>query len=253
LYKSALDKGLDERTIIKFAEAFQWTVDFAMEVRKGDTFKLVYEKKYLDGKYIRPGRILAAGYVNDGEKHELFYYEESEDNAGHFTYEGESAQKMFLKAPVAYKYISSGYSAGPRYVARFKTFTSSHKAIDYAAEIGTPIRSVGDGVVTRAGWSSAGYGYLTTVRHNSTYTTRYAHQSRIDVSVGEKVKQGQVIGAVGSTGFSTGPHLHYEMIKNGVKINPLNLEMPAGDSIADKNMKDFHNAIKSYKQKLDQY
>jgi murein DD-endopeptidase MepM/ murein hydrolase activator NlpD len=251
-YSSALEQGLDERTIIKFAEAFQWTVDFAMGVRKGDTFKLVYEKKYLDGEYVRPGRILAARYINDGEEHELYYYKESEDKAGHFTYEGESAQKMFLKAPVSYKYISSGFSTGPRYIAGFKTFTSSHRAIDYAAKTGTPIRSVGDGVVTRAGWSSAGYGYLTTIRHNSTYSTRYAHQARIDVSVGEKVKQGDVIGTVGSTGFSTGPHLHYEIIKNGIKINPLNLDMPAGDSIESEDMEDFLNFIKPYKKKLDQ-
>ncbi|MFW5888134.1 MAG: peptidoglycan DD-metalloendopeptidase family protein [Patescibacteria group bacterium] len=250
-YSSALDQGLDERTIIKFAEAFQWTVDFAMGVRKGDTFKLVYEKKYLDGEYVRPGRILAARYVNDGEEHELYYYEGSGDEAGYFTYEGESAQKMFLKAPVAYKHISSGYSTGPRYISKFKTFTSSHKAIDYAAETGTPIRAVGDGVVTSAGWSSAGYGYLTTIRHNSTYTTKYAHQARIDVSAGEKVKQGDVIGTVGSTGFSTGPHLHYEMIKNGAKINPLSLELPAGESVSSEKMEDFHKSIEDYKQRLD--
>jgi murein DD-endopeptidase MepM/ murein hydrolase activator NlpD len=124
-------------------------------------------------------------------------------------------------------------------------------AIDYAAAIGTPIRSVGDGVVTSAGWSSAGYGYLTAVRHNSTYTTRYAHQSKIIVSAGQKVKQGQTIGYVGSTGLSTGPHLHYEMIKNGSKINPLNEKLPASKSISQENMEKFLNFIKPLQEKLN--
>lgn len=251
LYKAAQKEGLDVRTIIKFAEALQWTVDFAMETRKGDTFKLVYEKKYLNGEYVRPGRIWAARYVNAGDKHEIFYYKENKDNKGYFTYEGKSAQKMFLKAPVAYKYISSGYTSGPRYLARFQRYTDSHQAIDYAAENGTPIRSVGSGTVTRAGWSSAGYGYLTAIRHNSTYTTRYAHQSKILVSPGEHVKQGEVIGYVGSTGLSTGPHLHYEIWKHGVKTNPLNLELPPSDSIDKENMEDFHEFIRPYKKKLE--
>lgn len=251
MYKAAQKKDMDIRTIIKLAEAFQWNIDFAMEARKGDTFKLVYEKKYLDGEYVRPGKILAARYVNSGDKHEIFYYEESDDNKGYFTYEGESAQKMFLKAPVAYRYISSGYTQGPRYLAKFKMYTSSHRAVDYAAEIGTPIRAVGDGTIVTAGWNNSGYGYLTSVRHNSIYTTRYAHQSRISVQPGEKVEQGQVIGYVGSTGFSTGPHLHYEMWKNGAKVNPLDLELPASDSIDKDKLDDFHRFIKPYKEKLN--
>jgi murein DD-endopeptidase MepM/ murein hydrolase activator NlpD len=251
MYEAAQEQDLDIRTIIKLAEAFQWIIDFAMETRKGDAFKLVYEKKYLDGEYIRPGRILAARYVNNGEEHEIFYYKESPENKGYFSYDGESAQKMFLKAPVAYKYISSGYTRGPRYLASFKMYTSSHKAIDYAAETGTPIRAVGNGTVVTAGWSSAGYGYLTTIRHNSTFTTRYAHQSRIAVRPGESVSQGQVIGYVGSTGFSTGPHLHYEMLKHGAKINPLSLELPPSDSISKENLKAFQESIRPYKEKLD--
>ena len=251
LYADGQKSGLDVETIIKLADAFQWTIDFALETQKGDSFKLIYEKRYLDGEYIMPGRILAAQYINAGEKQEIYYYEESENNQGYFTAEGKSAQKMFLKAPVSYKYISSGFTHGPRYLAKFKMFTSSHRAIDYAASVGTPIRSVGDGTVTRAGWSSAGYGYLTSIRHNSTYTTRYAHQSRIIVSPGEKVKQGEVIGYVGNTGLSTGPHLHYEMIKYGSKINPLTEKLPPSKSIKKENLADFKNHIKSYREKLN--
>jgi len=251
LYTDGQENGLDVETIIKLANAFQWTIDFAMETQKGDSFKLIYEKRYLDGEYVMPGKILAAQYINAGKKHEIYYYEESKDNQGYFTPEGKSAQKMFLKAPVSYKYISSGFTHGPRYLAKFKMFTSSHRAIDYAASVGTPIRSVGDGTVTRAGWSSAGYGYLTTVRHNSTYTTRYAHQNRIIVSPGQKVKQGEVIGYVGNTGLSTGPHLHYEMIKYGSKINPLTEELPPSKSILKENLTEFKNYIKTLQKKLN--
>ncbi|MCD4694072.1 M23 family metallopeptidase [bacterium] len=251
MYEAAINNGLDDETIIELADAFQWTIDFAMETQKGDSFKLFYEKRYLDGEYVMPGRILAAQYMSGEKKYEIYYYEESEENQGYFNEKGESAQKMFLKAPVSYKYISSGYTQGPRYLAKFKMFTSTHMAIDYAAAIGTPIRSVGDGVITSAGWSSVGYGYITAIKHNSTYTTRYAHQSKIIVSPGQKVKQGQIIGYVGSTGLSTGPHLHFEMIKNGIKINPLNEKLPASKSISEENMENFFNFIKPLQEKLN--
>lgn len=251
LYKAAIDKGIDTRTIIKLANAFQWTVDFAMESKKGDIFKIYYEEKYLDGEYVMPGKILAAKYINDGKEHRIFYYEESEENKGYFTGDGKSVQKMFLKAPVSYKYISSGFTRGPRYLAKFNMYNSSHKAIDYAAEHGSPIRSVGAGTVTQAGWNSSGYGYLTGIRHNSTYTTRYAHQSKIIVKPGQKIKQGEVIGYIGSTGLSTGPHLHYEMIKHGQKINPLDEKLPPSQSIKENNMENFRKTIKPLKEKIN--
>src|SRR3989339_829910 len=182
----------------------------------------------------------------------FFYFEETEDNKGYFDVEGNSVQKMFLKAPVAFKYISSGFSYGPRYVGgQYQRFTSSHMAIDYAAPAGTPIRSVGDGTVSFAGWSSAGYGNLTSIRHNGTYSTNYAHQSRIIVKRGQKVKQGDIIGYVGSTGFSTGAHLHYEMLKNGVKTNPLREVLPPGESIKEENKERFFESIKKWREEFE--
>ncbi len=251
MYEAAINNGLDDETIIKLADAFQWTIDFGMETQKGDSFKIFYEKRYLNGEYVMPGEILAAQYTSGDKKYEIYYYEESEENQSYFNEKGESAQKIFLKAPVSYKYISSGYTQGPRYLAKFKMFTSTHMAIDYAADFGAPIRSVGDGIVTSAGWNSSGYGNLTTIRHNSTYTTRYAHQSKIIVSPGQKVEQGQTIGYIGSTGLSTGPHLHFEMIKNGSKINPLKEELPASKSISEENMENFLNLIKPLQEKLN--
>ena len=249
MYEAAIDNDIDIRAIIELANTFQWTIDFALDPRVGDTFKFIFEERYLNGNYMMPGMVLAGVYVNDGERYEIYYFEETEKNIGYFDGEGNSVQKMFLRAPVSFKYISSGFTTGRRYVEAFNVFTG-HRAIDYAAISGTPIRSVGDGRVIYAGWSTVGYGYLTKIRHNGTYTTNYGHQSRILVRVGQRIKQGQVIGKVGSTGFSTGPHLHYEMVKNGVKINPMNEILPPGQKIKEENKERFFEEIKKYQEEL---
>lgn len=250
VYMAAINNGIDERAIIDLANAFQWSIDFAMDPRVGDTFKMLYEERYLSGEYVMPGRILAGIYINDGVEFDVFYFEESEDNKGYFDKDGNSVQKMFLKAPVEFRYISSGYTTGNRVVMEVGLY-GPHRAIDYAAAIGTPIRAVGDGTVTSAGWNSGGYGYLTKIRHNGTYSTNYAHQSKIAVRVGQKVKQGDIIGYVGSTGYSTGPHLHYEMVKNGTKIDPLREVLPPGKPILDENKDRFFEILNYYKEQLN--
>lgn len=249
LYQSALDAGIDERAVIELANAFQWTLDFSMDTQVGDSFKFIYEERYLNGKFVMPGKILAAKYINSGHEYQLFYFEENEDNKGYFDEEGNSVQRMFLKAPVEFRYISSGFTTGLRYVEAFNVSTG-HRAIDYAASIGTPIRAVGDGTVVRASWNGS-YGNFVSIRHNGTYTTNYAHLSRYAVKYGNKVKQGDIIGYVGSTGFSTGPHLHYEMVKNGVKINPLVEILPPGKAILEENREDFYQAISELTKDLD--
>lgn len=248
LYQSALDAGIDERAIIELANAFQWTLDFSMDTQVGDSFKFIYEERYLNDEFIMPGKILAAKYVNSGHEYQLFYFEETEDNKGYFDEEGNSVQRMFLKAPVEFKYISSGFTTGLRYVEAFNVSTG-HRAIDYAAPSGTPVRSVGDGTVVKASWNGS-YGNFISVRHNGTYTTNYAHLSRYAVKNGQKVKQGDIIGFVGSTGFSTGPHLHYEMVKNGVKINPLAEIMPPGKAILEENKERFNSEIRDWTERL---
>jgi len=245
LYQAALDQNIDIRAIIELANAFQWTLDFAMDPRVGDTFEFIFEERYLDGEYIMPGQVLAGVYVNDGTKFQVYYFEESGDNKGFFDENGVSVQKMFLKAPVEFKYISSGFTTGLRYVEAFNVSTG-HRAIDYAAPSGTPIRAVGDGVITSATWSSVGYGNLMSLRHNGTYSTNYAHLSKFAVKKGQRVKQGDIIGYVGNTGFSTGPHLHYEMVKNGEKINPLKEVLPPGESIKEENKEKFLQMINEY-------
>lgn len=249
LYEAALAQSIDERAIIALADSFQWTIDFALDPRAGDTFRSIYEERYLDGKYSRPGKILAGKYVNDGKSYYVFYFDGEPDNAGYFDEAGNSVQKLFLKAPVAFKYISSSFTTGRRYIEAFNVSTG-HRAVDYAAALGTPIRSVGDGTVTLAGWNGS-YGNMVSVRHNGTYSTNYGHMSRIAVKRGASVKQGDVIGYVGSTGFSTGPHLHYEMVKNGVKVNPLAEVLPPGKALGDEAKVVFAQSIKSWQEELD--
>jgi len=255
LYQSAVDQNVDIRAIIELADVFAWTVDFGMGIRVGDTYKFIYEERYRNGEYQMPGKILAAKFVNDGKTIEGYYFSEGEDEdgdlvEGYYHPSGESVQKIFLKNPVDFKYISSGYTTGMRYVEAFNVSTG-HRAIDYAAAAGTPIRAVGDGTVTFAGWSKAGYGNLTSIRHNSVFSTNYAHQSRIAVSYGQKVTQGQIIGYVGSTGFSTGPHLHFEMVKNGTKINPMTVDIPSDKSVSEGKLEEFKEYIKVWQNELD--
>lgn len=255
LYQSAVDQNVDIRAIIELADVFAWTVDFGMGIRVGDTYKFIYEERYRNGQYQMPGKILAAKFVNDGKTIEGYYFSEGVDEDGllidgYYHPTGESVQKIFLKNPVDFKYISSGFTTGLRYVEAFDVATG-HRAIDYAAAAGTPIRAVGDGTVTFAGWSKVGYGNLTSIRHNSVFSTNYAHQSKLAVKAGQKVTQGQTIGYVGSTGFSTGPHLHFEMVKNGTKINPLTVDIPSDKAVSDDKMEEFKSAIADWQRQLN--
>lgn len=234
LYAAGLKQGVDERAVIALADVFQWTIDFAQDVRVGDTFEFLYEELWRDGRFVMPGRVLTATYTNDGHVYQAYLYTNAKGEEGYFDETGDSLRKMFLKAPVAFKYITSGYTTGLRYVSAFNTSTG-HRAIDYAAKTGTPIRATAAGTVSFAGRNGP-YGNMVSIRHNGTYSTNYAHQSKMAVKKGQKVEQGQIIGYVGSTGFSTGPHLHYEMVKNGVKINPLRETFPATDPVAKEEL-----------------
>jgi len=248
MYEAALKNNIDERAIIALADTFQWTIDFATDPRVSDTFKFIYEERYLDGKYQMPGKILAGQYINDGKKYEIYYFKENDTNSGYFDENGNSVQKMFLKAPVSFKYISSGFTTGQRYVEAFNVSTG-HRAVDYAAIYGTPIRAVGDGTVIFASYNGA-YGNMVKIRHNGTYQTNYGHMSKFAVKRGNKVKQGDIIGYVGSTGFSTGPHVHFEMEKNGIKINPLTEILPPGQAIEKNNRERFFAEIKKWQEEL---
>ncbi|MEK7653768.1 MAG: peptidoglycan DD-metalloendopeptidase family protein [Patescibacteria group bacterium] len=250
LYQTIVNQDLDERLALTLAEAFAWQIDFAADIQEDDSFKVVYEERYLDGVYAMPGKILAASFMNAGESFQGFYFEGSEKTrAGHYDADGGALQKEFLKSPLQYKYISSGYS-----LARYNPITkktSPHRGIDYAAPAGTPAVSVGDGTVTQAGWNGY-YGISVTVRHNDTYKTVYGHFSRLakGIKAGAKVQQGQVVGYVGSTGLSTGPHLHYEMHKFTAYVNPFKVEIPPGDPVNEADRAAFEEVVQKYSSKI---
>lgn len=234
LYEAMVGQGIDERTVIALAEVFAWQIDFAGEIQKGDSFKVVYEKRFLDGNYVMPGKILAAKFIASGSEYKGFYFKGSDDKDGYYDENGKSVEKVFLKSPIQYRYISSGFSY--KRVNPVTGSAGSHRAIDYVAPSGTPVVSIGDGTVIQAGWNGA-YGISVKVRHNDTYTTVYGHFSSLakGIKKGASVKQGQVIGYVGSTGQSTGPHLHYEVYKFGSLVNPFNIVVPDGKPINDSD------------------
>lgn len=212
LWFAGLEVGMPEELIIEFADVFAWTVDFSVQTQKGDSFKVLYEKRYRDSNYVGIGRVLAGEFINSGKSFKAYLFEDIEGDPAYFSETGEAMQKQFLKAPLSYSCISSGYTYG-----RFHPVTQSymdHLAIDYAAPIGTPVMSVGDGTVMWAGWKN-GWGNFISIHHNDIYTTEYAHLSGYAKGIkrGAQVKQGQVIGYVGSTGLSTGLHLYYQIKK----------------------------------------
>lgn len=233
LYLDGLAQGVNEELIIAFANVFAWELDFATAVQKGDTMRVLYEKRFRDGKEAGIGDVLAGEFVNSGKVFEGYRFVDSDGKVAYFNEDGESLVRSFLKAPLSFTRITSGFT-----YARFHPVTKTttpHRAIDYGAPIGTPIMAVGNGVVKQAGWNG-GYGNFISVRHNERFTTNYAHLSRYakGIKPGTHVSQGQVIGYVGSTGFSTGPHLHYEVVEYGTKVNPLNVDFPKGEPILDE-------------------
>jgi murein DD-endopeptidase MepM/ murein hydrolase activator NlpD len=251
LYNTGIDLGLSAKTIVKLAEIFAWDIDFATEIQSGDYFKIYYElKKRKDCDLQIQGKILAALFINKGKKHFAFYYKDPDNIEGYYNRKGKSLKKQFLRSPLSYKYISSGYSK-KRFHPILKRYIP-HESIDYAAPTGTPVVSIGDGTVVQKGWNN-GWGLTVTIKHNSIYTTRYGHFSKIpkNIKYGSIVKQGQIIGYVGQTGYATGPHLDFTFFKYGYPINHYNEKFPSCSPVQKKYMDKYNKAKKEYLQKLN--
>lgn len=230
LYESMLECADSPQLALQLAEIFAWQIDFLTECRVGDTFKILVEKEYR-GDFYRWGKILTAQY--EGEllsKHTAVLFEDPTGHIDYYTEEGKSLRKAFLRAPLNYKYISSYFSKN-RLHPILRTW-HPHLAIDYAAPTGTPISTIGDGTVIYVGWES-GYGNYIKIRHPNNYVSAYGHLSRFvkGLKNGEKVKQGEIIGYVGSTGLSTGPHLDFSISKNGERVDFLKIKLPAAFSV----------------------
>jgi len=226
LYSSAIDAKINPDTIIEFARIFGFEIDFQRDIRKNDYFKIIYEK-YFDenGEFIKSGSILFAHMSVNGREISLYKFGDDK-NYGYFDINGKSVEKALMKTPINGARLSSSFGMRKHPISGF---TKMHQGTDFAAPMGTPIMASGTGTVTRAKWCGGG-GNCIKIKHNSTYVTIYAHMKSFakGIKVGKKVRQGQIIGFVGSTGMSTGPHLHYEVIINGQKVNSQKLQLPSG-------------------------
>jgi len=243
LYKAATDQNIPPNTIIEFARIYGFQVDFQRDIRKEDKFQIMYEV-FIDKnkKVIETGEIIFANLKLSGQDNSLYYFDK-EDVLGHYDKNGKSVQKALMKTPINGARLSSSFGLRKHPI---DGFTKMHRGTDFAAPKGTPIMASGNGIIKKVGWCGGG-GNCIKIRHNSTYETVYAHMSKFarGIKTGVRVKQGQTIGFVGSTGKSTGPHLHYEVIINGKKVNSQKLKLPSGKILKGKNRKLFEtNKIK---------
>jgi murein DD-endopeptidase MepM/ murein hydrolase activator NlpD len=243
LYKAATDQNIPPNTIIEFARIYGFQVDFQRDIRKEDKFQIMYEV-FIDKnkKVIETGEIIFANLKLSGQDNSLYYFDK-EDVIGHYDKNGKSVQKALMKTPINGARLSSSFGLRKHPI---DGFTKMHRGTDFAAPKGTPIMASGNGIIKKVGWCGGG-GNCIKIRHNSTYETVYAHMSKFarGMKTGVRVKQGQTIGFVGSTGKSTGPHLHYEVIVNGKKVNSQKLKLPSGKILKGKNRQLFEtNKIK---------
>ena len=233
LYKAATDQNIPANTIIEFARIYGFQVDFQRDIRKNDSFQIMYEIFEDDNqKIFETGNIIFADLILRNQNNTLYYFKDKK-NEGHYDVNGKSIKKALMKTPINGARLSSSFGMRKHPI---DGFTKMHKGTDFAAPKGTPIMASGDGVIVRAKWCGGG-GNCIKIKHNATYTTVYAHMWKFasGMKTGRRVKQGQVIGYVGSTGKSTGPHLHYEVIENGKKINSQKLKLPSGKILKGKN------------------
>ena len=251
LYKSASEKKIPANIIIEFARVYGFQVDFQRDIRKKDKFQIMYEV-FVDEKkkIIETGNILFANLILSGEENSLYYFD-GEGSIGHYDKNGKSIQKALMKTPINGARLSSPFGMRKHPI---DGFNKMHRGTDFAAPLGTPIMASGSGVIKKAGWCGGG-GNCVVIKHNSTYQTIYAHMSKFAKGIrgGVRVKQGQTIGYVGSTGKSTGPHLHYEVLINGKRVNSQTLKLPSGKTLKGNERKIFEtkkiklNVLKSEK------
>ncbi len=239
LFLAAEKAGISENVIMELANVFGWDIDFALDIRKGDSFTVLYEELFRNGEKISDGKILAADFINDGKIYRTVRYTNPQTNSSeYYTPDGKSMRKAFIRSPVHFSRISSGFNLKRKHPILLNK--RPHRGVDYAAKSGTPIYAAGDGKVIFKG-KKGGYGKVMILQHGTKYTTLYAHLKTYNrkLKKGSKVKQGQTIAYVGKTGLATGPHLHYEFRVNGTHRNPLTVKLPISSPVPSRYMADF--------------
>ena len=250
LFVAAQSIDLDDGFATRLAELFQWDVDFILDIRAGDAFHVLYEEHYVDGQFIGNGKILAAEFVNAGKSYKAVRFEHA-GSSDYYAEDGRSLRKHFLRAPLDFTRISSNFNLNRIHPLWKKSMP--HRGIDYAAPHGTPVRAVGDATVAIAGRTEAN-GIYVVLNHGTRYQTKYLHLSSFaeGLRAGQSVRQGEVIGRVGSTGWSTGPHLHYEFLVDGVHKNPRTVPLPTSNPIPEQERGAFHARSGALLQELEE-
>jgi murein DD-endopeptidase MepM/ murein hydrolase activator NlpD len=229
LFLDASRAGLTEAKIMELANIFGWDIDFALDIRKGDRFSVLYEEKYLEGEKVGDGNILAASFTNQGKTYDAVLFKETDGSMNYYAPDGKPMRKAFLRAPLDFTRISSNFNLRRKHPIHKKI--KAHRGVDYAASRGTPVYAAGNGKVIASGYSKANGNYVF-IKHGEQFITKYLHLDKRKVRKGNSVKQRQTIGTVGSTGYATGPHLHYEFLVNGVHRNPRTVKLPEAKPIA---------------------
>ena len=249
LWNDMRDAGVSPLLILSLSDIYAWTIDF-FGLQKGDRFRVLYYEKICDGEVLAVDTVRYAVFSHGGEDLPMVMYNQRDSGNIWWNEKGESMRKAFLKAPLQYSRISSGFSYARKHPVTRKV--QPHTGVDYAAPKGTPVMSIGDGTVTSVKYEGAG-GNTVRIRHNSVYSTAYLHLSKYasGLKAGQRVRQGEVIGYVGSTGRSTGPHLDFRVWKNGTPINPLKMDSPPAEPIKEENRQAFEAAASNYKARID--
>ena len=249
LWVDMTDAGVSPNLILSLSDIYAWTVDF-FGLQKGDRFRVLYEEKMCDGEVIAVDTVRYAIFTHNGSDYPAVMYNQKDGGNIYWNEKGESMRKAFLKAPLKYSRISSGFSGARRHPVTRKV--QPHHGVDYAAPTGTPVMTIGDGVVTSVKYEGAG-GNVVRIKHNSVYSTAYLHLSKYakGLKAGQRVRQGEVIGYVGSTGRSTGPHLDFRVWKNGSPINPLKMDSPPAEPLNGEHKDAFNSASEKYKAQID--
>ncbi len=252
LFVAAQKAGLTDKLTMELAGIFGWDIDFALDIREGDHFAVLYEELYRHGEKLKNGNIVAAEFTNRGDAFEAIRFTPENGRTEYYTPEGLSMRKTFLRTPVEFTRISSRFSTGRKHPVLNRI--RAHKGVDYAAPTGTPVQATGDGKIIHRG-RKGGYGKTVAIQHGNQYSTLYAHLSSYarGARSGSRVRQGQVIGYVGQTGLATGPHLHYEFRLNGVHRNPLTVRFPNADPLPKHYESDFQRVVDSVLATMDSY
>lgn len=241
LFGATDDAGVPDSIAQQMVDALESELDFHRDLRRGDAFRVIYEGLYAAGEYVRPGRLLAVEFVNGGRRHEAYWHADGSKHGSYYALDGRSTKRSFLRSPLEYTRVSSGFSASRTHPVF--GYDAAHRGVDYAAPMGTKIRSVAAGTVKFAGWMN-GYGNVIEIQHDARHSTLYAHLQKIAPGLrpGARVSQGDLVGTVGMTGWTTGPHLHFELKINGAPVNPMTASLPSAAPLSTAQMIAFHAA-----------